>query len=206
MGVYANTPDSKHSATKYNKAILNSLKGREDKYVKTGKKSDLDRAISTFHLAKLNPVKEAQELSELFDRPDLLDDISMALTNKTIKQHLENQAKKLLGGKKKKKDIKESFDSFEENNYNIVKLLEELINEVSDGKHRRKLEELKDGIKKAEEFKEATKDDVVKEKIDDIIIPQEHRLEVSQNKYEDRVVKRAQEEYDKNKAKKEKGK
>lgn len=130
----------------------------------------------------------------------------MALTNKTIKQHLENQAKKLLGGKKKKKDIKESFDSFEENNYNIVKLLEELINEVSDGKHRRKLEELKDGIKKAEEFKEATKDDVVKEKIDDIIIPQEHRLEVSQNKYEDRVVKRAQEEYDKNKAKKEKGK
>ena len=419
MGVYANTPDSKHSATKYNKAILNSLKGREDKYVETGKKSDLDRAINTFHLAKLNPVKEArdledtvikaykdgkisgekmgelikkahdipsdasyfhkskgekgewvtkrrhmdyarntladdwgknddekveasikrkaksdksfpvfqalkaykdkkstnesfdgaieileevinevsertkinaykkrvaqhqeladretkvandyaklgayepainhlkkasdsqkkefkhrlntishdkkfgqdafnkaqkelydewkaknnikeaQQLSELFDRPDLLDDISKTLTNKTIKQHLENQVKKLLGGKKKKKDIKENFDSFEENNYNIVKLLEELINEVSDGKHRRKLEELKDGIKRAEEFKEATKDDVVKEKIDDIIIPQEHRLEVSQNKYEDRVVKRAQEEYDKNKAKKEKGK
>ena len=48
----------------------------------------------------------AVELSELFDRPDLLDDISMALTNKTIKQHLQNQAKKLLGGKKKIKKEK----------------------------------------------------------------------------------------------------
>ena len=57
-----------------------------------------------------NNIKEAQELSELFDRPDLLDDISKALTNKTIKQHLENQAKKLLGGKKKDKRAQEEYD------------------------------------------------------------------------------------------------
>lgn len=212
--VSAIAPDRKHSANKYLKTMkkiadYNSEKSDYRKPLLQDKHAQMV-VMARHRGVDMDPVKlrtnESYTLSELFDRPDLLDDISKTLTNKTIKQHLENQVKKLLGGKKKKKDIKESFDSFEENNYNIVKLLEELINEVSDGKHRRKLEELKDGIKKAEEFKEATKDDVVKEKIDDIIIPQEHRLEVSQNKYEDRVVKRAQEEYDKNKAKKEKGK
>ena len=212
--VSAIAPDRKHSANKYLKTMkkiadYNSEKLDYRKPLLQDKHAQMV-VMARHRGVDMDPVKsrtnESYILSELFDRPDLLDDISKTLTNKTIKQHLENQVKKLLGGKKKKKDIKESFDSFEENNYNIVKLLEELINEVSDGKHRRKLEELKDGIKKAEEFKEATKDDVVKEKIDDIIIPQEHRLEVSQNKYADRVVRRAQEEYDKNKAKKEKGK
>ena len=49
------------------------------------------------------PIEEAIKILELFDRPDLIDDISKVLTKKTVKQHLEDGAKKLLGLNKTKK-------------------------------------------------------------------------------------------------------
>ena len=50
-----------------------------------------------------NPFKEAIDILELFDRPDLVDDVLKVLTKKTMKQHLEAGAKKLLGLNKPKK-------------------------------------------------------------------------------------------------------
>ena len=47
------------------------------------------------------PVEEAIRILELFDRPDLIDDISKCLTKKTVKQHLEDTAKKIINSKKK---------------------------------------------------------------------------------------------------------
>ena len=136
-------------------------------------------------------------------RGDLIDDVSKVITGKTVKQHIVGTAKKLINGKKKVSN--EAFDSFKIKGYNeeeLVKLVEEVINEISDKKYREKLEELKDGIKKAKEFQKDTKDEIIKDKLDDAIIPQEHRLNVSQDKYEDRVVKREKEKYERSKAKK----
>ena len=47
------------------------------------------------------PVEEAIKILELFDRPDLIDDVSKCLTKKTVKQHLEDTAKKIINSKKK---------------------------------------------------------------------------------------------------------
>ena len=100
----------------------------------------------------------------------------------------------------------ENLNVSEECFQSILSIAEEIINEVSDKKYREKIEELRDGIKRAEEFKKNTKDDIIKDKLDNAIISQEHRLNVSQDKYEDRIIKREKEKYDKNKAKKEEGK
>jgi hypothetical protein len=96
-------------------------KGKDD-----GSKTKDDNDVKERVKATKNRLtNESYTLSELFDRPDLLDDISMALTNKTIKQHLQNQAKKLLGGKKKV--ACKACEGFEE----ATALLEEIINDVS---------------------------------------------------------------------------
>lgn len=159
----------------------------------------------------LGESKSSEVVSELFDRPDLLNDIDNALGS-PVKKTVKNIIKSITNPKKKEKKVKvkESFDSSLEKGYNNIEktlsLLEAIINEVSDKKYREKLEELKDGIKRAEEFKEATKDEVVKKKINNIIIPQEHRLNVSHDKYEDRIVDREREKYEKGKAERKKRK
>lgn len=69
------------------------------------------RDIIQFMEASL--IQEGQEdlsiILELFDRPDLLDDISKALTGKTLKQHTQNYVKKAasyIGNKVKEKALK----------------------------------------------------------------------------------------------------
>lgn len=115
MGVYANTPDSKHSANKYNRAIKKSLQGRDDKYVKTGKRSDLNRAIDAFHLAKLDPVKNRAD--ESFEGAiEILEAIINEVSSTTMrnalhahnerKRELEDRANKRIGEIFKKNGIK----------------------------------------------------------------------------------------------------
>ena len=60
-------------------------------------------------------IREGQEdlsiVLELFDRPDLFDDISKALTGKTLKQHTQNYIKKAtnyVGNKLKERALKSS--------------------------------------------------------------------------------------------------
>ena len=98
-------PDSKHSANKYLKAA-NKSKDRED---------DEDKAIWAKHVADMDPVKSRtkrfgrafesleeaiQLLSELFDRPDLLDDIDT-----TLGSPVKKTFKKIASPKKEKKGI-----------------------------------------------------------------------------------------------------
>lgn len=218
--------DSKVSANKlFNKAdktyskrgkavdkALEKGKGRGDREFDTPMKK-FSRAVD---LAVADPVvsrrtnggaNESYTLSELFDRPDLLDDISMALTNKTIKQHLENQAEKLLGGKKKKKvayKACEGFDNLEENGYNIIRILEEIVNEVSNGKIKDLVTDRENLIDGAKELENLIRTDADKKLIKDAIIRDQHRVEVVKDKLENRIVNKARAEHEEGKKKKKK--
>ena len=97
MGVYANTPDSKHSANKYNKAIKKSLQGRDDKYVKTGKRSDLNRAIDAFHKAKLDPVKNRADES-FVESIKILEEVINEVSDKKVERALDFANDKVING------------------------------------------------------------------------------------------------------------
>lgn len=185
----------------YNKDTDASYLVTPDNWKKSKIKRDLERQ-GKFYEA----LEETFKILELFDRPDLLNDIDTALgspVKKTFKKILTPKKEKKIT----KKKVNENFDNFKEISYNIeeaLSLIEAIINEVSDKKHKYLVDELEDGIKKVEEIKglAATKAD--KDNLDGIIVKQKHRLEVSKDKRNKRVTDRKREEYED--SKKEEGK
>lgn len=102
------------------------------------------------------------------------------------------------------KKVNEVFDNFEEKVYNknnIINLLEEIINEVSDKFIRDKIKNSEEEIDNNEEIKKQLRTEESKKKVDDIEIPLKHKLEVLKNKFENRIIKRAKAEEDDSKKK-----
>ena len=188
----------------YNKDTDASYLVTPDNWKKSKIKRDLERQ-GKFYEA----LEETLKILELFDRPDLLNDIDTALGS-PVKKTFKKAMSSIVAPKKckaNKKKVNENFDNLKEISYNIeeaLSLIEAIINEVSDKKHKDLLDELENGIKKVEEIKgfAATKAD--KDNLDGIIVKQKHRLEVSKDKRDKRVTDRKREEYED--SKKEEGK
>lgn len=191
------------------KAMTKQEKGQEKTEERTEKAlrnyiaAGRDYMDNTPSMYEFESLEEAiQLLSELFDRPDLLDDIDT-----TLGSPVKKTFKKIISPKKEKKDsCKENFDNSQEIGYNIeeaIKIIEAVINEVSNKKYSDHIEELADGIENAIKFKKTVRTKADRDKLDDIIIPQEHRLAVSRDKLENRIVNKAKED---ERSKKDKGK
>lgn len=75
-----------------------------------------------------------------------------------------------------------------------LSLIEAIINEVSIEKHGKLVKKLEDAIEGAIQRRDMAATKVEKDKMDDIIVPEKHRLEVSKSKRGDRVVKKAAEQ------------
>ena len=99
----------------------------------------------------------------------------------------------------------ESFDSSEEKSYNenkVLKLLEAIINEVSNKKIKIAVsnkDELIDGARKLKDLIRTDKD---KKLIEDAIVRDQHRVEVARDKLENRIVDKARAENESKKGKK----
>ena len=84
----------------------------------------------------------------------------------------------------------------------IINIVEETINEVSDKFIRKALENAEDKIKDIQKLKQNGSTETDKA-IEDAVDNEKRRIELAKQHFEDRVVKRAKDEYEK--SKKEKG-
>lgn len=85
--------------------------------------------------------------------------------------------------------------------HDIISIVEEVINEVSDKFIRKALENAENKIKDIEKLKQngSTETDKV---IDNAVDSEKRRIELAKQHFEDRVVKRARDEYEKSKEEK----
>lgn len=157
---------------------------------------------------KKEPLKEALKILEgLFvndGRGDLLDDVSKALTTRTVGQNI----KKVAQGLTKKIDRKkcsENFDKNEEKEYNecrALQLWEQVINELEDGTVNRAINNMRDKIDLAKKIQAMSGSREFKDAIEDAIAKKNHQINVVQSKKEDKVVNRVKEDEAKKKKRK----
>ena len=164
----------------YNKDTDASYLVTPDNWKKSKIKRDLERQ-GKFYEA----LEETLKILELFDRPDLLDDIDTALgspVKKTFKKVMSSIVAPKKEKKITKKKVNENFDNSKEIRYNIeeaLSLIEAIINEVSPNftvpKIVSKEKEVKELIKKEGE----TADPIEKKKLANERVKLEHKLNVT---------------------------
>lgn len=87
-------------------------------------------------------------------------------------------------------------------NVKLLQLWEQVINEIEDRFYRKVLNKSEKEQEDAEKMKDLATTKKSKDAIDDVLIPRRHRHEVVNSKFEDKVVKRAEDEYRNSKKKK----
>ena len=194
--------DSKVSANKLFKAANKVEPKRDKEYDEVTGQSDsrkfwkgMRRWNRANDIVYADPVKSRNEsleealavLEGLFvndGRGDLFDDISKAMTGKTVMGNVKAGISKLVKPKKKVKTCKENFDNSQKISYNIkeaIKIMEAVINEVSPNFTVPRLISKEDEVKEIAKKEEETTDPIEKKKLADKRVKLEHKLNVTKD-------------------------
>ena len=166
----------------YNKDTDASYLVTPDNWKKSKIKKDLE-SQGKFYEA----LEETMKLLELFDRPDLLDDIDTLLgspVKKTFKKMISNIGAPKKEKKGTQKKIHENFDNSKEISYNIeeaLSLIEAIINEVSPNFTFPKIESTEKEVKDITKQEKEEKDPIKKKELGDKRVKLEHKLNATKD-------------------------
>ena len=176
-------PETKKAYDEERKAYANLDKARRDSKKINGPFEALEEIKNV-----------AEGLFKKDERGDLLDDIDTALGS-PVKKKLADIKAKMTGCKETKVDEKEEKDY----NDRVFQLMEEIIKEATDKFLRKPIDDAEIEVNAGELRKDKVETKEEKDRIDDVLVPRKHKVQVAKNHFANRIQKREEEKHAKSK-------